>query len=304
MSNAATNAIPPADAPKSLLDRIGVALPVALTALATAFAGLSTGELHRAMFWRTYAAQDQAKATSQWTLAGFKRDRALICQVAAAQLRATGGGGNPFAREAAGPQPADPVRPADAARPADWLADGSPPPAKLPDVADEALADLLAAVRTRAPEAELVRHAQKVSAAAVNAAIDAAEKSVEQTDRDWDPTLKAAAKLAADGAGTPTGVAAQAAGFELDRRRYQIEAGLNQGVGFLYEARIKVSSAESDKHQRKSKNFFYAMLAAQVGATVAALALARQKQSLLWAVAGGTGLVALVIGASVYLSDL
>lgn len=298
MSNAATNAIPPADAPKSLLDRIGVALPVALTALATAFAGLSTGELQRAMFWRTYAAQDQAKATSQWTLAGFKRDRALICQVAAAQLRATGGGGNPFAREAAGP------RPAAAVRPADWLADGSPPPAKLPDVADEALADLLAAVRTRAPEAELVRHAQKVSAAAVNAAIDAAEKSVEQTDRDWDPTLKAAAKLAADGAGTPNGVAAQAAGFELDRRRYQIEAGLNQGVGFLYEARIKVSSAESDKHQRKSKNFFYAMLAAQVGATVAALALARQKQSLLWAVAGGTGLVALVIGASVYLSDL
>jgi hypothetical protein len=67
---------------------------------------------------------------------------------------------------------------------------------------------------------------------------------------------------------------------------------------------VKVSSAESEKHQRKSKNFFYAMLAAQVGATVSALALARKRRSVLWAVAGGTGVVALAIGAYVYLADL
>ncbi len=286
---------PTPDAPKSLLDRVGVALPIALTALATAFAGMSTGELQQAMLWRSYAAQDQAKATSQWTLAGFKRDRALICQAAAAQLAATSGHGNPFLAVAVpGTEPG----------PAAWLAGGGPPPARLPDIDDEALAKLLADIRSRLPEAELTAQARRVPAAAVNAALDAAEKSVEQTDRDWDGTVKAAAKLVADEAGAPRGVAAQAAGFELDRRRYQIEASLNQGVSLLYEARLKVSSAESDRHQRKSKHFFYAMLAAQVGATVAALALARKKQSLLWAVAGGTGLVAIVIGAYVYLADV
>lgn len=285
----------PTDAPKSLLERIGVALPIALTALATAFAGMSTGELQQAMFWRSYAAQDQAKATSQWTLAGFKRDRALICQTAAAQLGAAGGAGNPFLAVAVpGKEPG----------PAAWLAGHGPPPARLPEIDNPALAKLLADLRSRVPEAEVIAQARRVPAAVVNAAIDAAEQSVEQTDREWDGTVKAAARLVADEAGTPRGVAAQAAGFELDRRRYQIEASLNQGVSLLYEARIKVSSATSDRHQHKSQHFFYAMLAAQVGATVSALALARQKRSLLWAVAGGTGLVAVVIGAYVYLADL
>ena len=282
------------EVPKSRFDRVGVALPIALTALATAFAGMSTSELQQAMLWRSAAAQDQSKATSQWTLAGFKRDRALICQTAAAQLAAAGGG-NPFlAVPVPGTEPG----------PAGWLAGGGPPPAKLPEVADEGLAKLLDDIRSRAPETELVRQARRVSAEAVTAAIDAAEKAAEQTDREWDPTVKAAARLVADELGTPKGVGAQAAGFELDRRRYQAEAGLNQGVSLLYEARVKVSSAASERHQRKSKHFFYAMLAAQVGATVSALALARKQQSLLWAVAGGTGLVALLIGAYVYLADL
>ncbi len=286
---------PTPEPPKSLLDRVGVALPIALTALATAFAGMSTGELQQAMLWRSNAAQDQAKATSQWTLAGFKRDRALICQAAAAQLSAAGGSGNPFlAVPVPGTEPG----------PAGWLAGHGPPPAKLPDLDDESLAKLLADLRARVPEAELTAQARRVSAEAVTAAIDAAEQSVERTDLDWGPTLKAAAKLVADEAGTPRGVAAQAAGFEMDRRRYLAEAGLNQGVSLLYEARLKVSSAQSERHQRKSKHFFYAMLAAQVGATVAALALARKKQSLLWGVAGGTGLVAVVIGAYVYLADV
>jgi hypothetical protein len=285
-------AAPPAEPPKSLFDKLGAALPVALTALATAFAGMSTSELQHAMFWRSFAAQDQAKATSQWTLAGFKRDRALICQAAAAQLRAASPGvSNPFA----GPPPsgADPQA-------VEWLAGKGPPAAKLPDITDENLRNLLADIQARAPEADLLRRASKIPAATVNAAIDEAEKAVERTDRDWDPTVKAAAKLA----GPEAAAAAQAAGWELEQRRYRAESGLNQGVGFLYEARVKVSSAESERHQRRSRTFFYAMLAAQVGATVSALAMARRHKSVLWAVAGGTGLVAIAIGAYVYLAEM
>src|SRR3954463_14742912 len=82
---------PADDEPKSLLDKLGAALPVGLTALATVFAGLSTGALQQAMYWKSQSAQDQAKATNQWTLAGFKRDRALVMQTTAAQLRAMSG---------------------------------------------------------------------------------------------------------------------------------------------------------------------------------------------------------------------
>jgi len=284
---------PAPDQPKSLFDKLGAALPIALTALATAFVGMSTSELQQAMFWRSYAAQDQAKATAQWTLAGFKRDRALICQTAAAQLRAAAGSGttNPFTGTP--PAGADPQA-------VGWLAGQGPPPAKLPEVTDENLRKLLADIQARVPEADLLKQAARIPAPAVNAAIDEAEKAVERTDKEWDPTVKAAAKLA----GPEAPVAAQAAGFELEQRRYRAESGLNQGVGYLYEARVKVSSAESEKHQRKSRNFFYAMLAAQVGATVAALAMARKHRSLLWAVAGGTGVVALAIGAYVYLAEM
>jgi hypothetical protein len=285
-------AAPPAEPPKSVFDKLGAALPVALTALATAFAGMSTSELQQAMFWRSYAAQDQAKATSQWTLAGFKRDRALICQATAAQLRAAGNGAtNPFA----GPPPAG----ADS-QAVEWLAGKGPPPARLPEVTDENLHKLLADIQARAPETDLLKQAARIPAAAVNAAIDDAEKAVERTDKEWDPTVKSAAKLA----GPDAAPGAQAAGWELEQRRYRAESGLNQGVGFLYEARVKVSSAESEKHQRKSRNFFYAMLAAQVGATVSALAMARRHKSILWAVAGGTGVVALAIGAYVYLAEM
>ncbi len=285
---------PAADPPKkSWFDQLGVALPVALTALSTALAGLSTGELQRAMVWRSAAAQDQSKATSQWTLAGFKRDRALICQVAAAQLRAgTGAGPNPFI--AAPPAGADPAA-------LEWLAGRGPGPASLPDIPEQSVRDLVAAVQKHTPEADIQALAGRVRASAVDAAIAQAEQAVTDVDQLREPTAKAAVKLAA---ATSPPAAAQAAGFDVEERRYRVEATLNQGVGSLYEARVRVSGATAERHQRKSKNFFYAMLAAQVGATAAALALARQRKSVLWAVAGGTGVVAIAVAGAVYLADV
>jgi hypothetical protein len=285
-----------AERPKSISEKIGAALPIALTALATAFAGMSTSELQRAMFWRSYAAQDQAKATSQWTLAGFKRDRSLICETTAIQLRAPAGNPrNPFL-EQGGPG-SEPAVTAIA-----WLAGNGPPNARLPEVKDEPLVKLLADIQARVSEAELLSQAGKISKETINAAIDNAEKEVERIDKLWGPITAHAVKLAATG-DKDGAVARQTAGLELEERRYRAEASLNQGIGYLYEARVKVSSAESDKHQRKSQNYFYAMLSAQIGATLAALAMARKQKSVLWAVAGCTGIIALAIGAVVYLSE-
>jgi hypothetical protein len=290
---------PKPEEPKTLLDKVGPALAVGLTALAAVFGSMSAAALQQAMYWKSQAAQDQSKATNQWTLAGFKRDRALIMQTSAAQLRAM----SDYAPAAFGTPPSD----ADAqAKAVGWLTEekgdkAGPPRVSLPEVGDEKIADLRKAIEQRAPEGELLAKAAKVEMAKINKAIDDAEKFVEQTDKDWDPVVKEAGKLVqakqAAGKTDPKAAnAAQAAGFELEQRRYRGESFLNQGVAFLYEIRVKVSTAESDKHRKKSQTLGYAMLVAQIGAVASSLALARKKGASLWVVAGLIGLVAVGFG--------
>ena len=292
---------------KGLVEKIGAALPIGLTALATVFAGMSTSALQQAMFWRSAAAQDQSKATNQWTLAGFKRDRSLIVQTTAAQLRATAGYETPAFPVSVNSAP-------EMQQALAWLDGKGPPKVELPKVEDHSLLDLMEAIRKREPEAELLKKAAKVPATAINDALDKAEKAAEEIDAAWEGTIKAAAKLVADEAKVKPDLAAaerakklaqataaQATGFELEQRRYRAESTLNQGIGFLYEARVKVSTAESDRHREKSKLFFYAMLAAQIGAVVSSIAMARKTRSALWVFASVIGLVSLGFGAYVFL---
>ena len=90
--------------------------------------------------------------------------------------------------------------------------------------------------------------------------------------------------------------------YDVDSRRYKAEATANQWVGFLYEVRVKTSTAESERFRQRSENFFFAMLAAQVGGVGSSLALARKRRSALWLVAGIAGLAAVGFGAFVYLT--
>ena len=64
---------------------------------------------------------------------------------------------------------------------------------------------------------------------------------------------------------------------------------------------VKVSTAESDRHRRKSQSLSYAMLVAQVGAVAASLALSRKKGYSLWFVAGVIGIVAVGFGGYAFL---
>lgn len=293
---------PEPEAPKGFLDKIGAALPIAMTALATIFASMSNGALQEAMYWKSQAAQDQSKSTNQWSLAGFKRDRALIMQATAAQLRAACGYAEPQF-----PAPAAP----EAVTARAWLlergAKGGPPPVKLPELDDQAIKDLREAIEQREPELDLLKKARKVEMAKINKAIDEAEKFTERIDKEWDPVVKAAGALvraqlvvkpgdpdAAAKAARAT--AAQAAGFDLEERRYRAESKLNQGIAFLYEIRTKVSTAESDKHRKKSEYLSYAMLVAQIGAVASSLALARKQKSTLWLFAAMVGVVAIGVG--------
>jgi hypothetical protein len=300
--------------PKTFIDKVGPALAVGLTALAAVFGSMSAAALQQAMYWKSQAAQDQSKATNQWSLAGFKRDRALIMQTSAAQLRAQ----SEF-------RPASfTISTPDAAqqKALGWLTEekgekAGPPRVSLPEVKDDKINELRAAIEQRAPEAELLAKAAKVPMAAINKAIDDAEKFVEQTDKDWDPFVKEAVKIVQaqtvikDDAPeaevrqkTRNAAAATAAGFELEQRRYRGESFLNQGVAFLYEIRVKVSTAESDKHRTKSQSLSYAMLVAQIGAVAASLALSRKKGASMWLVAGIIGVVAVGFGGYAFLPML
>lgn len=312
MSNATpapTDAAP--EPPKSLLDKLGAALPVGLTALATVFASMSNGALQEAMYWKSQAAQDQSKATNQWSHAGFKRDRALIMQVSAAQLRAAAGYAAPRfdpPKDASGPE----VQKALA-----WLIEARPekgglPAVKLPDL-DPQVQELRDAIEHRESEHDLLKKAGRLDVAKINKAIDDAEKYNEHTEKEWDPVLKAAGALVraqqavkpdAPDAAKHAASAAQAAGFDLEERRYRAESRLNQGIGFLYEIRTKVSTAESDKQRRKSDFLSYAMLVAQVGAVASSLALARKQKSFLWLFAAMVGVVAIGVGGYAMLPAL
>ena len=297
---------PRPEEPKGLIDKLGAALPVGLTALATVFASMSNGELQEAMYWKSQAAQDQSRATNQWSLAGFKRDRALIMQATAAQLHAASGYAAPqfqLPKGESGP---------DVQKALLWLKEPKPekgglPAVKLPEVDDE-IKQLRDAIEAREPEKELLNRAGRLEMAKITKAIDDAEKFAEQTDKEWDPTLKAAAALVrgqaparSEGGEAPKAAAAnatasQAAGFDLEERRYRAESRLNQGIGFLYEVRTRVSTAESDKHRKKSEYLSYAMLVAQIGAVASSLALARKRKSALWLFAATVGVVAIGVG--------
>ncbi len=303
---------------KGFMDKIGAALPVGLTALATVFAGMSTGALQKAMYWKSQAAQDQSRATNQWSLAGFKRDRALVMQTSAAQLRATAGYVLPnfspstlppitIKKDEANPEQKRKELEDAQAKALAWLQKKSFEESPLPEIADAQIPSLQKAINAREPEEELVKAAGKIKIESITKAIDDAEKKSEQYDKVWSPILAAAAEIAGfdDGekANPATRTARQAAGYDLEERRYRAESRLNQGIASLYEIRVKMSSAESDKHRRKSEHFFFAMLAAQIGATISALALARRTKSVLWLFAAMIGLASLGIGAYVFLEQ-
>lgn len=80
----------PAPKPKGVWGMILTATPVALTALATAFAGLSSSEMTQAMYHRSLAAQHQSRAGDQWAFFQAKRIRGSGIESSLEVLQAVG----------------------------------------------------------------------------------------------------------------------------------------------------------------------------------------------------------------------
>ena len=93
--------------------------------------------------------------------------------------------------------------------------------------------------------------------------------------------------------------AAEASRLDFDARRYRREGDYNQFLGYLREMQARRSALESDTHHYKSEMYFYAMLAAQIGVTVATFALAVRLKSALWGMASLAGAAAIGVAGYV-----
>jgi hypothetical protein len=183
---------------------------------------------------------------------------------------------------------------------------------------DPAIQTVLKDIRARQTEVQTAAAVARTDSAQVERAIELALENAEVFDRACQPVTETANELEkvvgqlrqldaqARGAGGQEIKAAaaslRAARQDFTARRYAREAKYNQDAAELYELQVRRSGADSDRHRTRSKNFFYAMLCAQAGVTVASLALARSRMSVFWLVAAFAGLLAVGFGAYVYLA--
>jgi hypothetical protein len=84
-------------------------------------------------------------------------------------------------------------------------------------------------------------------------------------------------------------------------RRQGREASYNLKTAGLYEVQVRLNSLNSGRHRTRSKLFFFGMLAAQAGVTVASLSLAVRQRNILWGLAGLAGIGAVLFSGYVYL---
>ena len=356
MSTESPSQVPPAEAPKPTAERALAAVPVVLTVMATVLAGLSSNEMTRSMYYRSLAAQNQAKSGSQWEFFQAKRIRGTTLEAVAdlargqvdmpltdaAQLGAlmnrvvtavrqvadTGGQSSEAAdRLTKSAQKLDALLKSDEGRKGlRYLTGHELPSIDAQGTDDPAIRSIVQAIRTRQTEAQTKDTVAKIDLDRLQEAIDRAETNAEAFDkasrplnqfiRMLDSTLDeirgelrhidrpdndkpvTEARSALKDASAGLRVARQ----DLTARRYAAEAGYNQASAELYEVLVRRNGFESDRHRERSKNFFYAMLCAQAGVTVAAFALARSRKSLFWGFAGFAGVLALSFGAYVYVA--
>jgi hypothetical protein len=328
------------------------AIPVALTVLATIFAGLSSSEMTRSMYFRSLAAQDQSKAGSQWAFFQAKRMRgttleangdllralADVVPLDEARLRTAGERVEEGLRKAGDMAAADRAK-ATRQRLDETLAQDSTRQAlryltgtDLPTITeqrtdDPVIRDVLSKIKARQTEAQTADIMPRIDEASLEQAIELAEGNAEAFDQVCQPVIDTANRLeslltelrrlipsqrnsadAARALDETTGAVKEALGSlrtarqDFNARRYAREAKYNQAAAELYEVRVRRAGADSDRHRNRSKNFFYAMLCAQAGVTVASLALAKSRRSMFWLVAAFAGVVAVAFGAYVYVA--
>jgi hypothetical protein len=190
---------------------------------------------------------------------------------------------------------------------------------------DPQIKDLIRGLSAHVSDADLEREAGKIPQADLDKAIDiananiaaydaasaSADKSHGEVQKIIDGLSEAALQFEHSTApgGSLTGVcdtAAQitavytVARMKYNSSRYTADARYNQVLAELYEIQVRIDGFDSDRHRQRSKQFFYGMLGAQAGVTIATFALAVRRRSVLWSLAACAGFAAITFAAYVY----
>jgi len=158
--------------------------------------------------------------------------------------------------------------------------------------------------------AELLREQEQLAAALDRAAgtfsTAMTEASIHRGDPAWGEVHAAAEALeqttsAAEKSTRELVLAFGAARRGFTARCYEREARDNQEIAGVYEIQVRKNSWHSERHRQRSSLFFFALLYAQIGVIISAIALAVKSKGLLWGLAGLAGAAAVFFGAYVYL---
>lgn len=238
------------------------ATPVIMTVVATLLAGLASSEMTKAQYERAYAAQIQSKAGDQWAFFQAKRLRGELQRNTLDLFAAQG---------------------------AVTTGEDAPLPPRAPVPAPEIDAALKAA-GADAPSEILNPLLNKIPLATLQAAQAAAREHTAAYDALTTPLLR----QIVEGGSVP-------ARLRFNASRYDHEAQLNAKVARLYELQVRKGNLVAERHHARSQKFFFGMLAAQMGVVIGTLAIAAKQRSLLWAIAAGAGVLAIVFAIYVYL---
>jgi hypothetical protein len=201
-------------------------------------------------------------------------------------------------------------------------------------IGDQAILDLMAAIGSSESDTQTEQEAGRIDQASLDRAIAAANKNsiafsdaIRLASDTMDEYAKSAVRISANVAGfneaaaklagpdapdahkplddlresaSRLGGALAVASQEFDGVRYDHEAKYCQTLAQLYEIQVRKDGFTSERHRVRSRQFFYGMLAAQAGVTIATFALAVRRRSVLWGLAASAGLAAITFAAYVY----
>jgi hypothetical protein len=305
-----------ASVPQTFFGKILAVTPVVLAVVATLLAGLASSEMTSAQYDRAFGAQLQSKAGDQWSFFQAKRLRGAY-QESTAELLQTLTEVHPLdaaelLRAAGGNEELNQLLKSPAAAKAIGLLQrGEVPAVGAGGAVDGKVKAALEGLGRLAPDEEMAGLLAGVSDGMLEGALKAAREQAEGFDAATVPVNAFVERLsellpqvAGAGGGTTGRSLARdiaAARLRYTAARYETEARLNQAIANIYELQVRKSNISAERHHARSQQFFYGMLAAQLGVIVATFALAAKKRNVLWILAATVGGVAIAFAGYVYL---
>ncbi len=292
---------PNADLPPTRWSKILTATPVVLTVIATLLAGLASGEMTKAQYDRSSAAQLQSKAGDQWGFFQAKRLRGSL-QLSTLEILQSNADIQPVTADALH---ALGTLPGDDATLALILRDELPPGGTVV-APDPQVANALAAVDQALPESELSHVLAALDERILATALHDAQERARAFDAATRPETKLIDQIDAQLNAHRTEQPVLSRNFAAVRLRYtalryEAEARLNQAVAGLLELQVRKGNLSAERHHVRSQRFFYGMLAAQAGVVLSTFAMAARRRNFLWSVAASAGLGAISFALYVFL---